>query len=46
MEAVRETAQGLYGCGAIAQVTMQEFDRICLPPVPPLSPEPTQPLRE
>lgn len=46
LEAVRETAQGLYSCGAIDKVTMREFDRMCLPPVPSLEPEQIKQIRE
>jgi putative transcriptional regulator len=46
LEAVRETAGGLVASGAIDQVTMRHFDRICLPPVPPLRPEEIRRIRE
>jgi putative transcriptional regulator len=46
LEAVHETAQGLYACGAIDKVTMREFDRMCLPSVPPLEPEQIKQIRE
>jgi putative transcriptional regulator len=46
LEAVRETAKGLYDAGAISKVTMREFDQICLPPVPPLEPEEIEQIRE
>jgi putative transcriptional regulator len=36
LDAVHETAKGLHAAGAIDQVTMREFDRACLSPVPPL----------
>jgi putative transcriptional regulator len=38
LEAVHETAKGLLSSGAIDQVTMRQFDRLCLPPVEPLQP--------
>ena len=38
LEAVHETARDLHSAGVMAQVTLREFDRICLPPVPPLAP--------
>ena len=31
LEAVHETAKGLHAAGAIDQVTMRRFDRLCLP---------------
>ena len=40
LEAVHETATGLHKAGVMDQVTLREFDRLCLPPVEPL--EPTQ----
>ena len=46
LEAVRETASGLLAAGAIDQVTMRHFDRLCLPPVPPLRPEEIRRIRE
>ncbi len=38
LEAVHETAKGLHAAGVMDQLTLREFDRICLPPVEPLSP--------
>ena len=38
LEAVHETAKGLHAAGVMEQVTLREFDRLCLPPVEPLSP--------
>jgi hypothetical protein len=38
LEAVHETAKGLHAAGVMDQVTLREFDRLCLPPVEPLSP--------
>ena len=38
LEAVRETARGLHAAGVMDQVTLREIDRLCLPPVEPLSP--------
>ena len=38
LEAVHETAKGLHAAGVMKQVTLREFDRLCLPPVEPLSP--------
>ena len=38
LEAVRETVKGLHAAGVMDQVTLREFDRLCLPPVKPLSP--------
>lgn len=38
LEAVHEAAKGLLSAGAIDQVTMRQFERLCLPPVEPLQP--------
>ena len=38
LDVVHESARGLYKAGAIDQLTMREFDRLCLQPVPPLRP--------
>lgn len=38
LEAVHETARDLHSAGVMEQVTLREFDRMCLPPVPPLAP--------
>jgi putative transcriptional regulator len=46
LEAVHETAQGLYRAGVIDQVTMREFDQLCLPPIQPLLPEQIKQIRE
>jgi len=35
LEAVHETALGLHQAGAMDQVTLREFERLCLPPVEP-----------
>ena len=37
LEAVHETAMGLHKAGVMDQVTLREFDRLCLPPVEPLA---------
>lgn len=36
--AVHEKAKGLHAAGVMYQVTLREIDRLCLPPVEPLSP--------
>lgn len=46
LEAVHETAQGLHRAGAMDQVTMREFDRLCLAPVEPMGPEQIRQVRE
>lgn len=38
LDAVLETARGLHAAGVMEQVTLREFDHLCLPPVGPLSP--------
>ena len=39
LDAVHDTAKGLYEAGAMDQSTLREFDQLCLPPVEPLQPE-------
>lgn len=46
LEAVRETAKGLHAAGVMDQVTLREFDRLCLPPVEALEPEEIKKIRE
>ena len=46
LEAVHETAQGLHKAGVMDQVTLREFDRLCLPPIGPLKPEQIKQIRE
>jgi len=46
LEAVHETAKGLNAAGVMDQVTLREFDRLCLPPVEPLRPEEIKHIRE
>jgi putative transcriptional regulator len=46
LEAVHETAQGLYQAGAIDRVTLREFDRLCIAPLEPLAPEKIKQIRE
>ncbi len=38
LDAVHDTAKGLHKAGVMDQVTLREFDRLCLPPVEPLQP--------
>jgi putative transcriptional regulator len=45
LDAVHETAQGLYDAGVMDQITMREFDRLCLPPIEPLRPEQIRQIR-
>jgi len=45
-EAVHGTAKGLHVAGAIDQVTMRQFDRLCLPTIEPLKPEQIKRIRE
>ncbi len=45
LEAVRETTKGLHSAGVMDQVTLREFDRLCLPPVEPLSPSKIRKIR-
>jgi putative transcriptional regulator len=46
LEAIHETANGLFKAGVMDQVTLREFDRLCLPPVEPMEPECIKRLRE
>ena len=46
LEAVHETATGLHKAGVMDQVTLREFDRLCLPPVEPLQPAQIKRIRE
>jgi putative transcriptional regulator len=46
LEAVHETARGLYEVGAIDKVTMRKYDQLCLQPVEPLAPEQIKQIRE
>jgi putative transcriptional regulator len=54
LEAVHETAQGLFKAGVMDRVTLREFDRLCLPPTAegrrascePLAPEKIKQIRE
>ena len=46
LEAVHDTAKGLHKTRVMDQVTLREFDRLCLPPVSPLEPEQIKEIRE
>jgi putative transcriptional regulator len=46
LEAVHETAKGLHAAGAIDQVTMRQFDQLCLPTIEPLKPAQIKRIRE
>lgn len=46
LEAVHETAKGLHTAGVMEQITMREFDRLCLPPIAQLQPEEIKQIRE
>jgi putative transcriptional regulator len=46
LEAVHDTAKGLHKAGVMDQVTLREFDRLCLPPIEPLKPEQIKQIRE
>lgn len=39
LDAVRETTKGLHRAGVMDQVTLRQFDRLCLPQVQRLEPE-------
>jgi putative transcriptional regulator len=46
LDAVHETANGLHKAGVMDQVTLREFDRLCLPPIEPLEPKQIKQIRE
>lgn len=46
LEAVHETARGLHAAGAMDQITLREFDRLCLPAVESLQPKDIKKIRE
>lgn len=46
LDMVHETAKGLHKAGVMDQVTLREFDRMCLPPVEPLGPNEIKGIRE
>ena len=46
LEAVHETAAGLFKAGVMDQLTMREFDRLCMPPVEPLAPDQIKRIRD
>jgi putative transcriptional regulator len=46
LEAVQDTAKGPHKARVMDQVTLHEFDRLCLPPVESLSPEQIKQIRE
>lgn len=46
LSAIHETAAGLHRAGLLDEVTMREFDALCLTPVERLSPDEIRALRE
>jgi putative transcriptional regulator len=44
--AVHETAKGLHRAGVMDQITLREFDQLCVPPVEPLEPAEIKHIRE
>ena len=46
LDAVHDTAKGLYKAGVMDQVTLREFDQLCLPLIEPLQPEQIKHIRE
>lgn len=46
LDAVHETAKGLHKAGVMDQVTLREFDCLCLPPIEPLEPSQIKQIRE
>ena len=45
LKSVHETAKGLHKAGAMDEVTMREFDALCLPPVKNYTPTQIKRLR-
>jgi putative transcriptional regulator len=46
LAAVHETAKGLHKAGVMDQITLREFDQLCVPPVEPLEPAEIKHIRE
>ncbi len=46
LDAVHQTAKRLHKAGVMDQVTLREFDQLCLPPIAPLEPEQIKRIRE
>lgn len=46
LAAVHDTAKGLHKAGVMDQITLREFDQLCLPPVGPLEPAQIRRIRE
>lgn len=46
LDSVHEMAKGLHPAEAIDQLTMRQFDRLCLPSIAPLNPEQIKRIRE
>lgn len=46
LKSVHSTAKGLHGAGLIDQVTLREFDRLCMAPIDPMAPEQIKQVRE
>ncbi len=46
LEAVIDTARGLHSAGVMDQITLREFDRLCVPLIEHLKPEQIKNIRE
>jgi putative transcriptional regulator len=46
LEAVHETATGMFEAGVMDQITMREFDIMCLPKIEKLEPQKIKAIRE
>jgi putative transcriptional regulator len=46
LEAIHETAKGLHKAGVMDQITLREFDQLCVLPVEPLEPAQIKNIRE
>ena len=46
LEAVHETAMGMFEAGIMDQITMREFDILCLPKIEKLEPQKIKAIRE
>ncbi len=46
LQAAHDTGKGVQKAGAMHQLTLREFDRLCLPPLEPLEPAQIKHIRE
>ena len=46
LDTIHESAKGLHGAGVMSDVTLREFDALCLPPVKTYTPAQIKRIRE